>query len=119
MTTGDLRCDHCGRFIAGPAEGVRFVHHPGVPQLRDDTGLACLTCWDTLTAGLGSTGSGVCAVCGAPAPRRESLHLRPFTGTASWRLCAAHAAGFLNALRTTQPKLDPGAFRFPAAGPSD
>ena len=115
MTTNDLRCDRCGRVIAGPGDGVRFVHHPGIPELRDDTGLACPTCWETLTSGFGDAGSGRCAACGAVAPRRESLHLRPFTEHASWRLCHADTVGFLNELRTVEPKLDPATFRFPGA----
>lgn len=113
VTILDLRCDICGRFLPGPDAGVRFVYHPGVPELRDDSGMACAACWAASTAGLDLTPTGNCAVCGEPAPRRQSLHVRRFSEPGSWRLCAAHAVGFLNALRTVQPKLDPATFRFP------
>lgn len=115
MTIHDLRCDLCGRFLAGPGAGVRFVYHPGTAELRDDSGLACTACWDGLTGSLTGAANGRCAVCGSPAPRRQSLHVRPFTEPGAWRLCAPDAVGFLNALRTVSPKLDPATFRFPAA----
>ena len=114
MTIHDLRCDACGRFLPGPGAGVRFVYHPGVAELRDDSGVACSACWDEITRPLDLTASGTCAACGGPAPRRQSLHVRRFSEPAGWRLCAGDAVGFLNALRTTEPKLDPAAFRFPA-----
>jgi hypothetical protein len=113
----DLRCDVCGCFLPGPAAGVRFVYHPGAPELRDDTGMACVACWGSLTKALDLTAARGCAACGEPAPRRQSLHVREFSQPGSWRLCARHAAGFLNSLRTVEPKLDPAAFRFP--GPPD
>ncbi len=59
---------------------------------------------------------GRCAACGEPVTRRHSLHVRRFTDPRSWRLCRGHAVGFLNSLRTVEPKLDPVTFRFPAAG---
>jgi hypothetical protein len=111
----DLRCDMCGRFLPGPATGVRFVYHPGVPELRDDSGVACAACWDTLTQPLDLTATGRCAACTEPVPRRQSLHVREFSQPGSWRLCARHAVGFLNSLRTVEPKLDPAAFRFPSS----
>lgn len=115
MTITDLCCDVCGRYLPGPADGVRFVYHPGVPELRDDSGVACGACWDGLTSGLDPSAAGRCAACGQPAPRRRSLHVRRFADPGSWRLCAPDAIGFLNALRTVQPKLDPATFRFPGA----
>ena len=114
VTIHDLRCDTGGRFQPGPGTGVRFVYHPGVPELRDDSGLACSVCWDAVTGALDLTASGTCAACGAPAPRRQSLHVRRFTEPGGWRLCGQDAVGFLNGLRTTAPKLDPETFRFPA-----
>jgi hypothetical protein len=118
MTIGDLRCDLCGQFLAGPAGGIRFVYHPGVPELRDDSGLACVTCWDTVVGSLDITAAAQCAACGGPAPRLQSLHVRRFDQPGSWRLCGRHTVSFLNALRTVQPKLNPATFRFPGAGPS-
>ena len=113
MSIHDLRCDRCGRYLPEPAAGVRFVYHPGLPELRDDSGVTCRACWDALTHGLSLTATGKCAACGEPAPRRQSLHVRRFSDPGSWRLCARDAVGFLNSLRTVQPKLDPATFRFP------
>jgi ribosomal protein S27E len=137
MTIGDLRCDVCGRVLAGPAAGpgpvsrhgaagadpipsargpaaVRFVYDPGVAELRDDSGLACEPCWSRLVAGFSGAGTpGRCAVCGEPVSRHASLRLRRSGDPRPWRLCAGHAVGFLNALRTVRPKLDPATFRFP------
>ena len=116
MSIADLCCDLCGRVVAGPAEGVRFVFHPGVPDLRDDSGLACQDCWRHALAGLDVTAVARCAACGEPVSRQRSLHLRPFDEPGFFRLCASHAVIFLNALRTVQPKLDAATFRFPADG---
>lgn len=113
MSIHDLRCDVCGRFLPEPGAGVRFVYHPGIAELRDDSGVTCSACWDALTRRLDLAATGTCAACGAPAPRRQSLHVRRFTDPGAWRLCADDAVGFLNALRTVQPKLDPATFRFP------
>lgn len=113
LTIHDLRCDVCGCFLSGPAAGVRFVYHPGVPELRDDSGMACAACWDTLTQALDLTVTGRCAACAEPVARGQSLHVRRFSQPGSWRLCARDAVGFLNSLRTVEPKLDPAAFRFP------
>lgn len=113
LTVHDLRCDVCGCFLSGPAAGVRFVYHPGVPELRDDSGVACAACWDTLTQALDLTVTGRCAACAEPVARGQSLHVRRFSQPGSWRLCARDAVGFLNSLRTVEPKLDPAAFRFP------
>jgi hypothetical protein len=101
----------------GLAGGVRFVYHPGAPQFRDDSGLACEPCWADAVGGFGdSVASRCCAACGEPVTRTQSLHLRRFDDPRSWRLCASDAVDFLNRLRTVQPKLDPAVFRFPAAG---
>lgn len=116
MTITDLRCDVCGRFLPGPADGVRFVYHPGAAELRDDSCLACAACWDGLTAGLDVAAGTGCAACGGPAPRGQALHVRRFSDPGTWRLCAPDAARFLNALATVEPKFDPATFRFPAAG---
>lgn len=113
LTIHDLRCDVCGCFLSGPAAGVRFVYHPGLPELRDDSGLACTDCWGTLTRALDATATRRCAACTEPVPRRQSLHVREFSQPRPWRLCARHAVGFLNSLRTVEPKLDPATFRFP------
>ncbi len=114
MTINDLRCDGCGRYLASPDETVRFTFHPGVPELRDDSGLACSPCWSRLTAGHDRDAEpGCCASCPAPAPRRQSLHVRRSDDPQAWRLCAVHAVEFLNSLRTVTPKLDPATFRFP------
>lgn len=143
MTINDLCCDVCGSFLSGPSEwpgphgqpdassagqpgpaahagrpgppgGVRFVYHPGAPQFRDDSGLACEPCWTDAVGRLGEPASPrCCAACGEPVTRTGSLHLRRFDDPRSWRLCASDAVGFLNRLRTVQPKLDPATFRFP------
>jgi hypothetical protein len=116
VTINDLSCDVCGHLLPRPASGVRFVYHPGVPELRDDAGLACRACWEAITAELGTVAAARgCAACGAPVTRRQSLHVRRFDDPRSWRLCAGHAVSFLNSLRTVEPKLDPATFRFPAA----
>jgi len=119
VTVYDLNCDVCGRLVPGPGSAVRFVYHPGVPELRDNSGLACAACWDVIIRGLDLTApAGRCAACADPAGRRQSLHLRRFDDPRTWRLCRRDAVAFLNALRTVQPKLDPATFRFPAEGPS-
>jgi hypothetical protein len=118
MTIGDLRCDFCDRFVAGPAAGVRFVYHPGAAELRDDSGLSCPPCWEAVERPLDLQETGQCAACGEPAPWRRSLHVRRTSAPGSWRLCPRHAIGFLNSLRTVHPKLDPATFRFPWDGPA-
>lgn len=117
MTIGDLRCDICGRFLAGPADGVRFVFHPGVAELRDDSGLACVSCWGEFERGLPTPPGITCAVCGGQAPALRSLHVRRFDQPGYWRLCSPHAVAFLNSLRTVAPKLDVDTFRFPGDDP--
>jgi hypothetical protein len=114
MTINDLRCDFCGRQLPAPSGAVRFGYHPGTPQFRDNSGLACEPCW---AAGVGQLGEPAaarsCAACGTALTRTECLHLRRLDGGRTWRLCASHAAQFLNLLRTVEPKLDPDTFRFP------
>lgn len=139
MTINDLRCDVCGRMLTGlsspatgpsaPAaeaprpgsgsprltsrNGVRFVYHPGKPELRDASGLACESCWDQAVRRYGDPAAGRCAACGTRITRLGSLHLRRYDNPRAWRLCPPHAADFLNRLRTVEPKLDPATFRFP------
>ena len=132
MTINDLRCDVCGRMVAGlsgqaagpaaPAtgsprsdirEGVRFVYHPGRPELRDASGLACGPCWEEAVRSFGGPAASQCAACGTGVTRLGSLHLRRYDDPQAWRLCPLHAVEFLNRLRTVEPKLDPATFRFP------
>lgn len=116
MTINDLCCDFCGRLLAAPSGAVRFGYHPGSPQFRDNSGLACEPCWASAVGELdGSAAARSCAACGTAIARTECLHLRRLDGHHTWRLCASHAARFLNLLRTVEPKLDPAAFRFPAS----
>jgi hypothetical protein len=119
MTINDLRCDFCGRPLAAPNGAVRFGYHPGSPQFRDNSGLACEPCWADAIGKLDLlAGARSCAACGTVMARTECLYLRRLDGRHTWRLCAGHAAQFLNLLRTVQPKLDPATFRFPAvSGP--
>jgi hypothetical protein len=132
MTVNDLRCDICGRMLtglsgatAGPAtpaagsprpgirEGVRFVYHPGRPELRDASGLACAPCWEEAVRAFGDPAASECAACRTVVTRLGSLHLRRYDNPQAWRLCPPHAVEFLNRLRTVEPKLDPATFRFP------
>ena len=117
MSISDLSCDFCGRFLSGPGAGVRFVYHPGALELRDNSGLACVSCWDAAMQGLRSAAHR-CAACAAPVTRPQSLHLRRLDEPGSWlQLCVRDAVRFLNSLRTVEPKLDVATFRFPAARP--
>jgi hypothetical protein len=119
MTINDLRCDFCGRLLAVPTGAVRFGYHPGAPQFRDNSGLACESCWADAVDRLDEpAGTRSCAACGEAVTRTGSLHLRRLDGRRTWRLCASHAAQFLNLLRTVEPKLDPATFRFPAVSRS-
>lgn len=122
MTLTDMRCDRCGRAVAGPCPpgsvlddgGVRFGYHPGDPRMRDDSGVLCGRCWTQWTAGWGAPRARVCAGCDEPVTRRASLHLRRTDAVgAGWQLCAAHAVAALNELRTVIDKIDPARFRFP------
>jgi ribosomal protein S27E len=115
MTINDLCCDVCGRLLTDPRGGVRFVYHPGRPELRDSSGLVCQACWDDAVRTFGDPVTRHCASCGTPVSRLGSLHLRRYDNPQSWRLCASDAVGFLNRLRTVEPKLDPATFRFPFA----
>ena len=120
MTVFDLRCDRCGALLVGPDEdgrspgqfGVRFLYHPGDFLLKDDSGLACRTCWSATRAWLGEQGKGRCSVCAVPVEHARSLHVHRAGDPASWQLCRMHAAEFLNDLRTVEPKLDPAGLTF-------
>jgi hypothetical protein len=122
MTISDLLCDACESFVPGLTNGpetdggVRFVYHPGRPQLRDTSGLLCARCWGEVQQRFGETRHPrQCSVCGQAVARHTSLHVHRFEDARAWRLCAQHAVEFLNDLRTVQPKLDPATFRFPFA----
>ena len=118
MTISDLCCDFCGRRLPGPGGAVRFGYHPGTPQFRDNSGLACEPCWADAVGRLDeSAATRSCAGCGEAIMRTRSLHLRRLDSSHAWRLCASDAARFLNLLRTVDPKLDPVTFRFPAVSP--
>ena len=115
MTISNMCCDICGRFLPSPAAGIRFVYHPGAAELRDDSGLTCVPCWDAVESRIDVSANGRCAACDQPAPWRRSLHVRRADMPGSWRLCARHAVDFLNSLTTVQPKLDAATFQFPVA----
>lgn len=128
MTIADLRCDGCGRALAGPAgdgfetaaTGVRFVYHPGSPRLRDDSGLLCGRCWDETVAWLGdepALGPAPCPRCAEPAGDAPRLHVSRLHDLRAWQLCRGDAVAFLNRLLTVEPKLDSETFALPAAPP--
>lgn len=84
--------------------------------MRDDSNVLCGGCWSGWTAALGEPRARVCARCGAPVTRTNSLHLRRTDGVGNgWQLCAAHAVDLLNELRTVAEKLYVDSFRFPLA----
>lgn len=119
MTVRDLRCDVCGRSVAGPvgasppgAGGVRFTYHPGDLRLRDDSGLACERCWAELWRDTNPRWRQ-CAVCGKHVGHTGSLHVRRVDEPHTRQLCVRDAVNFLNRLRTVEPKLDPETFLFP------
>lgn len=126
MTVFDLRCDRCGSLLAGPGDdgaaegpfGIRFMYHPGDPLLRDDAGLLCQACWQAITSPLDpERPEGRCAECGRVVGRRASLHVHRAGDPLGWQLCPRHAAVFLNALRTVEPKFDPRTFTLPSRRP--
>jgi hypothetical protein len=111
VTVFDLRCDRCGTLLAGPADGIRFIYHPGDLALKDNSGLLCRRCWTGLLAWLGEQGvENRCARCGRSVEHPESLHLQRGGDPDGWQLCRADAVDFLNKLRTVEPKLDPETF---------
>lgn len=122
MTITDLRCDRCGTPLAGPEAlsgaggrlGVRFAYHPGVPTLKDDSGLMCEACWASTSEWLGAPSADTCSRCRAPFDEGKLVVLRPGELVA-WQLCRVDALEFLNGLRTVDPKLDASSFTFPAA----
>lgn len=119
----DLRCDRCGAALAGPSGsaathgrlGVRFTYHPGAPALKDDAGLMCEACWSEVLAWLGTPGGSGdrCTRCREALDDGRLVVLRQGE-LVSWSLCRTDAVGFLNGLRTVDPKLDDATFRFPA-----
>lgn len=125
MTIADLRCDGCGRPLAGLASdddaasattGLRFVYHPGRADLRDDSGLLCGRCWTETVAWLGTEarlGPASCPRCDAPPGDEPRLHVSVLHDLRAWQLCRRDAASFLNRLRTVEPKLDPETFVLP------
>lgn len=122
VTITDLRCDWCGSFLAGlegttPGTGplaVRFTYHPGELALKDDSGTLCEACWAEATAWLAdpTTPAGTCTVCGANLETGRLVVFRPGE-LAAWSICRTDAVGFLNHLRTVEPKLDPSTFVLP------
>jgi len=131
MTIADLRCDGCGRPLAGlaaddhaddEASGVRFVYHPGWAKLRDDSGLLCRRCWDEAVGWFGvkaTLGPAACPRCGEPAGDEPRLHVSRLHELATWQLCRRDAVAFLNRLQTVEPKLDPETFSLPAPPPEN
>jgi len=128
LTIADLRCDRCERPLGGLARdagnretsGVRFVYHPGSAQLRDDSGLLCLPCWDETVTWMGtdpSLGPAPCPRCNASPDDQPRLHVSRLNDLASWQLCRRDAVAFLNRLRTVEPKLDLDTFALPAPLP--
>lgn len=125
MTVHDLRCDFCSAALAGPdgisssssRGGVRFVYHPGSFEHRDDSGMACASCWAEVSAPMATAGAGLttCALCGGDLQQGRlvvSTLSNPETAP-FWALCRLDGIAFLNRLRTVEPKLDPASFRFP------
>lgn len=126
MTIADLRCDGCGRPLAGLASdvdavvdttGLRFVYHPGRADLRDDAGLLCGQCWADTVAWFGveaHLGPAPCPRCELPPDGEPRLHVSLLHDLHAWQLCTRDAVAFLNRLRTVEPKLDPETFVLPA-----
>jgi hypothetical protein len=118
VTVTDMRCDRCATFLVGP-EGpgtvagraaVRFLYHPGNFHLRDDSGLLCDACADSLRGELGAHRKARCATCGSAVEHDRSMYLYLGGEDKPWQFCATHSAAFLNTLRTVEPKLDPTTF---------
>lgn len=110
MTIGDLRCDVCGKTLAGPDAGVRVLIHPGDARLKDDSTLMCRGCWTGVVEWLGAAERiDVCARCERGVASNDSLHVTLMVGGPgawpTWQLCRTHAVEHLNRLRTTEPKL--------------
>jgi hypothetical protein len=112
VTVFDLRCDACGRLLAGPGDGTRFLYHPGDFLLKDDSGLLCASCWAETGAWLGERAKGRCCACGREVEHARSLHVHRYGDPGAWQLCRVHAAEFLNRLRTVEPKLEERALTF-------
>lgn len=120
MTITDLHCDRCSAPLTGPEElrgaggrlGVRFVYHPDVAALKDDSGLMCEACWATTTEWLGTPNADTCSRCSTGFDEGKLVVVR-LGELVAWQLCRAHGIEFLNALRTVEPKLDAATFAFP------
>jgi hypothetical protein len=117
MTVADLRCDLCGVFLTGPAGlgtpgrgAVRFLYHPGNFLLKDDSGLMCDRCWSKTTEVLGTRITNRCCICGGEVEHARSLHLHESGDPLPWQFCPRDGVGFLNRLRTVEPKIDPETF---------
>jgi hypothetical protein len=117
MTVFDLACDACGRLLAGPEDGTRFLYHPGDFLRKDDSGLLCRSCWSKAEAWLGERARDRCSVCAAEVEHARSLHVHRAGDPAAWQLCRDHGAEFLNRLRTVEPKLEPATLTFAGEWP--
>ncbi|HVL89565.1 MAG TPA: hypothetical protein VM841_04945 [Actinomycetota bacterium] len=119
MTISDLRCDFCGRLLAGSAwlepgdaGAIRLFIHPGDPLLRDDQPLLCRVCWAALRSEIGEPDrADECAICGEPLTYTASLHLIEMTGrigeAPAWQFCREHGTALLNRFRFVEPKMAP------------
>lgn len=117
MTISDLRCDFCGRPLAGSAwlepgdaGAIRLFIHPGDPLLRDDQPLLCRSCWATLREEIRDPDrADICATCGIAVTYTASLHILEMTGrigeAPGWQLCREHGAALLNRFRFIDPKM--------------
>jgi hypothetical protein len=106
MTVFDVRCDRCGTGLTRPADAVRFLYHPGDMVLKDDSGLLCRSCWRAAMSWLGvEQPENHCARCGIAVPYTGSVHILRSGEASGWQLCPEHGVGFLNQLRTVDPKL--------------
>ena len=74
--------------------------------LKDDSGLLVPV---VLAGGARLAGGGaaanVCARCGLAVEHSRSVHVHRSGESEGWQLCPEHAVGFLNQLRTVEPKL--------------
>lgn len=117
MTISDLRCDFCGRPLAGSAwqedgdaGAIRLFVHPGDPLVRDDQPLLCRVCFAGLRQQIGEPDQAdVCAVCGVGVTYTGSLHVLEMTGrigeAPAWQFCRPHGVELLNRFRFIEPKM--------------
>jgi len=120
VTISDLRCDFCGRLLAGSAwleqgdsGAIRLFVHPGDPLLRDDQPLLCRVCWAELRVQIGDPDrADVCAVCDSAVTYTASLHILEMTGkigeAPGWQFCREHGVRLLNRFRFIDPKMAVG-----------